>query len=489
VTDIGGRLAALTPAKRALLEQALLERRQAASAGIGPRDRTQPTPLSSSQQRLWFFDQLTPGAPTYNAVVALWVRGDLDIDALRDAVTASIERHEVLRTVIDSSGDEPVQLVLEEWQTPFECVTADGDTAQARIDRAIELAVEAARAPYDLARDVTLRVLVADAGADLRLVTFLEHHISFDGWSDDILFAEISEFYRARAAGLPAPAPSPLPAQYADFALWQRRRLDAGDFDAQADHWKAVLAEAPQLLALPLDHERPSRQTFAGRHLPLLLPHGAALRALRQQLGATDFVVLVAAFAVTLYRWSGQSDVVLGTPMANRNRVEVESLIGFFSNTVPLRVRVDGAQSFRALVQQVAGTALDALDHQDLPFEKIVEAVDPVRDPRVNPLFQVNVRVQSAPPPTLDLPGLDVEPVHLDLGFSRFDLAIEFQTHGKQIGGYLEYNSTLIEEPTALALIERLDTLLGAALSDPDRPVWDLPQPSVRGPGRRRSGA
>jgi hypothetical protein len=489
VTDIGGRLAALSSSKRALLELALLERRQAVSAGITPRDRSLPAPLSSSQQRLWFFDQLTPGAPTYNAVVALWIEGDLDVDVLRDAVRASIERHEVLRTVIDSSGDEPAQRVLEEWDLSFATVTADGDNPDARVARAVELAVEAAREPYDLARDLTLRVLVVDVGSNRWLVAFLEHHISFDGWSDDILFGEISAYYRARVTGRPAPDPGPLPAQYADFALWQRRRLDAGDFEGQAAHWKSVLTGAPHVLALPLDHERPDRQTFAGRHLTVRLDHVPALRRLRQDLGATDFVVLVAAFAAVLYRWSGQSDIVLGTPMANRTRVETEPLIGFFSNTVPLRVQVDGAQSFRTLVQRVARTALDALDNQDLPFEKIVEAVDPVRDPRVNPLFQVNVRVQAAPPPMLVLPGLGVEPVHLDMGFSRFDLAIEFQTHGDVIGGYLEYNSTLIDEATALAVIERLDVLLGGALDDPDRQIWDLPQPAARLRGRRRGGS
>jgi non-ribosomal peptide synthetase component F len=244
------------------------------------------------------------------------------------------------------------------------------------------------------------------------------------------------------------------------------------------------------------------------------LEYAAGVRRMRRRLGATEFMLLVAAWAATLYRWSGESDIVLGTPMANRNRVELESLIGFFSNTVPLRVRIDGAQSFRELVACVSETALQAFDNQDLPFDRIVEAIDPVRDPRCNPLFQVNVRVHSGRLPTLDVPGLAAEPVHLDLGWSRFDLALELHVEDDVIGGYLEYNSALFAEGalelhveddviggyleynsalfaegTARMIVRRLDMLLGAALDEPDRAIWNLPQPSAGSSARRRRTA
>lgn len=487
MTDASSRLAALSPEKRALLERLLLERRAAASAAIGARDPSRPAPLSSSQQRLWFLDQLAPGSPTYNAVVAMWVDGDLDVGLLRSAVRAAVERHAVLRTVIDSSGEEPVQRVLDDWDIPVTCATAPGGTARERREAALGLAADAARAPYDLARDVPLRVLLVDVGGARRLLAFLEHHIAFDAWSDENLFREISASYRAALSGRSAESP-PLPVQYADFAAWQRRRLDAGDFDEHARYWRATLRDAPHALALPLDHPRPERQTFAGRHVPLDLDHGAALRRLRQELRATDYMVLVAAWVAVLHRWTGDGDIVLGTPMANRTRAELEPLIGFFANTVPLRVRVDGSASFRDLVGTVAAAVLGSFDHQDLPFEKIVEAADPVRDPRLNPLFQVNVRVQSGPPPALDLPGLRTEPVHVDMGFSRFDLAVEFHVQDDRIGGYLEYNTALFAESTAHLVLDRLDLLLGAALESPDRPLWELPQPAGRRTRRRAEG-
>jgi hypothetical protein len=416
----------------------------------------------------------------------MWVDGDLDVGLLRDAVRASVERHEVLRTVIDSSGEEPVQRVLDDWDVPFTCTVPAGATPRERSDAALRLAATAARAPYDLTRDVPLRVLVVDVGCARRLLAFLEHHIAFDAWSDANLFQEISAFYRSALDGQPTVGLAPLPVQYADFAEWQRRRIETGGFEKHAEYWRSTLRDAPHTLALPLDHPRPDRQTFAGRHVPLTLDHGAGLRRLRHDLRATDYMVLVAAWVAVLHRWTGDSDIVVGTPMANRTRAELEPLIGFFANTVPLRVRVDGAASFRDLVGRVTAGVLGAFDHQDLPFEKIVEAVDPVRDPRLNPLFQVNVRVQSGGPPALDLPGLRTEPVHVDMGFSRFDLAVEFQVEDDRIGGYLEYNTALFEGPTARALLERLDMLLGAALEDPDRALWELPQPSSR-PTRRRA--
>ncbi len=476
MSDIAGRLSALPADKRAALERALLARRRAATLSVQPRDRSRPAPLSATQQRLWFHDQLAPGATTYNAIVAMWVNGALDVDLLEAAVRDSIARHEIIRTVIRVDGDEPVQYALDDWTFDIRRATAVDDAA------ALAVAAAVAGEPYDLGQDLALRVLVVDVGGDRRLVAFCEHHIAFDGWSDDTLFREIDAYYNAGRA----PDREPLPLQFADFAAWQRARLDNGDLDGHVRHWKAVLDGAPAVLEMPIDAPRPARQTFHGRHLPISLPHAVGVRALRAELGATDFMVLVAAWAATLYRWSGQPDIVLGTPMANRNRVELEPLIGFFSNTVPLRVQVEGAQSFADLVRHVNTVVLDAFDHQDLPFERIVEAAAPERDPRVNPLAQVNVRVQSGPLPRLRLDGTTSELVHVDLGFARFDLAVEFQVDDDGIGGYLEFNQDLFTEATARSVLERLDLLLAGVLADPDQSIWDIPQPAARAPRRVR---
>jgi hypothetical protein len=489
VSELSGRLGALSADKRALLERALLDRRRAASQVISPRATAGPARLSATQHRLWFMDQLAPGVSTYNAIVAMWVTGEFDVDVLEQAVRASIERHEIVRTVITVEHDEPVQQPLDAWEFHVEQMAAAGDTAADRMTEAGRLAAAAARRPYDLAKDLMLRCVVIEVEPDRHLLAFCEHHIAFDGWSDEVFFGEVSEYYNAVRAGRPAPAPEPLGIQFADFAEWQQARLEAGALDGHAEYWAATLADAAPVLQLPLDRPRPDRQAYAGRHLPIDFDHAAGVKALRTRLGATDFMVLVAAWAATLYRWSGQSDIVLGTPMANRNRLELEGLIGFFSNTVPLRIRVDGAQSFADLVRQTTLAVVGAFDHQDLPFDRIVEAAAPVRDPRVNPLCQANVRVQSGPLPRLSLDHADVELAHIDMGFARFDIAVELQVDEDAIGGYLEYDEALFDEATALGVVARLDMVVGAVVADPDLSIWDIPQPAAGSARRRRGGS
>ncbi len=493
MSELEKRIGALTPEARASLEHVLLARRRA-KRSLGPptmatpitaRDRSVPAVLSSAQRRLWFFDRLTPGATTYNAIVALWLVGPVDVDVLEEAVRATVERHEVLHSVIAVVDEEPVQVVLDQWDFAVERLVAEGADPAARRQQALVQAAEVAGRPYDLAHDLTVRCAVIETGPDECLFVLAEHHISFDGWSDEIAFAEISEHYGAVVDGRPAPNRPPPAIQYADYAVWQRARIDRGELATQVDYWRGQLGGAPAVTNLPLDRERPLPQRFDGRHLEISLDHASAVRDFRTRVGATDFMILVAAWAATLYRWSGETDLVLGTPVANRNAVELESLVGFFSNTVPLRVRVEGSAGFADLVRHVRDIALAAFDHQDLPFEMIVDAVSPDRVPGANPLFQVNVRVQSGTLPRLTLPGVQVDPVHIDLGFSRFDLAVELQMQPNRIGGYLEFNQAVLDQATGAQLLERLDQLLGAALADPTMPLWELPQPAL--PSRRRS--
>jgi hypothetical protein len=500
--ELSRRIGALTPERRALLEQHLL-RKRASGAGVGeaiPRRRAgDPAPLSFPQLRLWFLDQWAPGDPSYNAAIALRLDGPLDPGRLRAGLTRVVERHESLRTVFRAGPDgTPQQVVLDDWSVPLPVV----DLMDASDDAVRQHLRAESRRPFDLTRDVMLRATLFRLAPASAVLLIGEHHIAFDGWSDTILFAEVAEVYAALGAGR-APSLPDLPIQYADFALWQQRRLTGPLLDRLVAYWRETLSGAPPVLDLPMDRPRPPVQTFAGAHHRVTDSAGtaAAVAALARAEGATAYITLLAAFAATLHRWTGCADMCIGTPIAGRGRVELEPLIGFFSNTVALRVRLDGDPTFRELLRRVKATALGAYEHQELPFEKVVEALAPPRNPSHNPLFQVNFRVQTGPAPTLRLPGVRVTPVDVDVGFSRFDLALEVRLPaaaqaGAGLSGYLEYNAALFEPGTAATLAGRFRRLLRDALARPDTPVSALafhPAPAgeaagIRGARRARSG-
>jgi hypothetical protein len=452
----------------------LLERRSGALRDRIPlRDPAEPCLLSFSQQRLWFLDEWSPGAPTYNAALAFRVVGELDTAALRAAFETIVGRHESLRTVFRSSAGEPEQVVLDRWELDFAVLDL---RAAPESDESIRaLLRERARRSFDLANDLMLRVTVLRLAGAEWMLQLEEHHIAFDGWSDGVLFTELEEILQAGRDGRPPQLPE-LPIQYGDFAVWQRRRLEGEALEQQRAYWRGQLAGAPSALALPLDRRRPAVQTFEGRHLPVELDRQAAdrVRAFCRAEGVTPFMALLAAFGVLLYRVTGSDDVVVGSPIANRSHVDLEHLIGFFSNTLALRVRMAGNPSFRELTQRVRETALGAYAHGEFPFERLVEAVRPARDAAVNPLFQVNFRVQpedGAPP---SLPGVEMSKLDVDVGFSRFDLALELQLGAEGIGGYLEYNVELFSEETMRRLAGELGALLDQLLALPDTPLLEI---------------
>jgi len=488
MTSLTSRLAALSPEKRALLERRLMAQARRPEDVIVRRPGGEPVPLSFSQQRLWFLDQLDPGAPTYNAVVAMQVEGAVDVGRLTEALDVVIARHEALRTVIRVDGEEPRQVVLEHWKLESETVDLR-DLPQQECDGAAGQAIRAAaRRAYDLANDLPLRLLALRAADQRWVLAFLEHHIAFDGWSDEVLFAELAELYRASSEGRPPRLPE-LVVQYGDFSVWQRQRLQGDYLGQQVAYWRQALAGAPPLLQLPSDHARPAVQTFAGVHRFFSRPATTAdaIRALATDRSCTAYMVVVAALYAALYRWTGADDVVLGSPFANRERPDLEYLIGFFSNTLPLRVRLDPAAGFSDLLARTRDVVLGAFDHQDLPFELIVDAVAPARDPGYNPLFQVNVRASSAPPALLALPGSTVSPVAVDVGFARFDLALDL-TVGTEVGGYVEYNSALFSAERAEELVSGFGRLLDDALRRPEVALWDLAWRDGSGAGIRRGG-
>jgi amino acid adenylation domain-containing protein len=484
MTDLGRRIEGLSPTKRALLEQRLLKKQKGVPPArvITRRTTPGPSPLSFAQQRLWFLDQWEPGAPTYNAPLALRIRGALEVAALREALAAIVRRHEVLRTTYTAVDGNPLQVVTDNPAAELQVFDLRDWKGKDPEAAARLLLVRAARRPFDLAKDVMMRNALVRMGEDDYIFLFVVHHIAADGWSKGVLFRELAEFYEAFHVGRPPMLPE-LPIQYADFAAWQREWFRGPVLEEQVAYWKQQLADAPLVLHLPTDRPRPAVPTFRGAHHPLTLPHALAegLKALCRQAGVTPFMALLAVFKTLLSRYTGADDILAGTPIANRNQVEAEHLIGFFVNTLVLRTRLGGRPTFRQLLGRVRETALGAYAHQDLPFEKLVEVLRPPRDPSRNPVFQVNFRVQSVQPTAPELAGLTVKPMRFDAEVSRFDLALELWPEAVGMGGYLEYSKDLFEPATIGRMAESFEKLLHLALQTPDAPVDEL---AARIPGR-----
>lgn len=486
VSDLSARLETLTPEKRALLERSLKQRREAAAQAtqIPRRADNGPAPLSFSQQRMWFLEQWEPGGFAQNGARAFRLRGNVDAEALERALVAMVERHEILRTVYAVEGREPVQRVLGDWSVALEL-----EDFRTRPDEVEQRLRELAREPFDLAQDVMVRPTLFRLAADEHVLLLRLHHIAFDAFSDSVFFGELEQLYQGFVTGPEAELPE-LPIQYADFAVWQRGHLVGERVDQLVDHWRAELRDAPPLLRLPVDGTRRSPQRHEGRHrrVSIVGDLSEAVVAFGRTAGATPYMTLLAAFGVLLYRITGQDDVVIGTPIANRVRPELERLVGFFSNTVAMRLRLGGSPSFREVVERVRATALGAYEHQELPFERVVEELQVARDPSYNPIFQVNFRAQAEERRPLHLVGVDATPMSIDIGFSRFDLALELQLERDRIGGYIEYDLDLFEDSTIDALADDVETTIAQLVREPDRSILELKlNPRWRGTRATRS--
>ena len=474
---LSSRLARLSPEKRALLERAMLAKRahRGGDSRIPRRNPNDPAPLSFPQQRLWFFDRLEPGNTTYNACVAMELNGPLNVEALCTAFKYVVQRHEVIRTVYPDREGKPYQSVLEEWSLDFEFVDISQLPSDDRVAAFADLVADRPRKPYDLSKDLTMRILVVRRAENDHALLILEHHIAFDGWSDEILCDEVNHVYRSLIVDDPVVLKA-LPLQYRDFAAWQHARLDERRLAELQEFWKQYLRDAPALLALPLDMVRPERQTFHGGRVYIDIDASvvASLASFGRSESATPFMVLLAAFDALLHRWAAVDDICVGTPIANRNRVELEKLIGFFSNTLVVRARIGPNMTLRDLVRHIRAQSLAAFEHQELPFDKIVEAAQPPRDPSHNPIFQVNFRVTAGGDAVLDLPDVTAKQLSIEVGFARFDLAMELQQLPETLGGYLEYNTALFNASTAEALVAAFSALLGDALERPDEAIANL---------------
>ena len=384
----------LSPEKRALLE-ARLKKKVTETAGqeVIPRlhraSGSNVFPASFAQQRLWFIDQLEAGSATYNIPVAFRLKGELSLNALEDALNEIIRRHEVLRTVFPSQGGKPVQEVREFGEIKLGLIDLAGLAREEQGECVTELAREEAALGFDLGRGMLIRAKLLRQRRDESVLLVIMHHIVSDGWSVAIMARELTRLYKSMRGGERCEI-AELPIQYADFALWQRDFLQGQLLHSHLSYWRNQL-DALSILDLPTDHPRPPSPTHRGASLSFLLPPDLTLdlKAISRRLGATLFMTLVAAFKLLLSRYSGQQDISVGTPIANRNRVETEPLIGFFVNQLVLRTTVSASQSFVELLRRVREVTLEAYTHQDLPFEMLVEQLQPERSLTHSPLFQV----------------------------------------------------------------------------------------------------
>jgi len=433
-------------------------------------------PLSYAQQRLWFLDQLTPGNTTYNISTAVRLTGSLDVATLEQSLNEVIRRHETLRTTFATVEGQVIQIIAPTLKVLVSLVDLKEISETEREAEAQKLAGDKGQRPFDLARGPLVRAILVRLQEKDHLLSLAVHQIISDGWSTAILIGEMAALYQALTDGQPSPL-SELPIQYADFVAWQREWLQGKVLDRQLSYWKQQLGGPLPMLKLPTDHPRPATRTFRGSRSWFALPRSLseALRELGQREGCTLFMTLLAAFNTLLYRYTAQTDILVGSPVANRNRVEIEPLIGFFANTLTLRTDLSGNPTFRQLLARVRETTLDAYTHQDLPFEKLVEALQPERDLSHTPLFQVMFILQNAPLPSLELPGLTLRSIEVDSGTAKFDLTFSMVETEEGLAGSWEYNTDLFDDSTVSRMAGHFQTLLESIVADPERRIGDLP--------------
>ncbi len=444
---------------------------------IQPASRERELPLSFAQQRLWFLDQLEPNSPFYNLSDAVRLTGPFDANAFERALNEIVRRHEALRTTFASVDGRAVQVIAPSLQIPLTITDLRAVPASAREAKAMELAAEEAQRSFDLARGPLLRARLLRMRDDEHIVLLTMHHIVGDNWSSNVLTQEIAALYDAFVNGRSSPLPE-LSIQYADFAAWQREWLQGDVLEAQLAYWKQQLSGSPPLLELPTDRPRPAVQTFNGAYQTFSLSESLsrAVKALCQTEGATLFMTLLAAFQVLLHRYTGQEDINVGTPIANRNRAEIEGLIGFFVNTLVMRGNLTGEPSFRELLKRVRATALGAYAHQDLPFEMTVDALQPKRDMSHSPLFQVMLVLQSSQMRAQQISSnLTLSPIEAHSGTAKFDLTLFMVEEAERLSGAFEYNTDLFDAATITRMIGHFQTLLEGIAANPDQSISTLP--------------
>ncbi|MFL6196328.1 MAG: amino acid adenylation domain-containing protein, partial [Thermoanaerobaculia bacterium] len=452
------------------VDEARRERRGVRVPAIQPVSRDGDLPLSFAQERMWFLHQLEPHSSAYNLASGLRLEGDLDAERLAGCFAAMVRRHETLRTVFAEVDGRPVQVIQPPADFALPVIDLRGLAPEEREAELRGRSLAESRRPFDLARGPLLRALLLRTGEREHALVLVMHHVVSDGWSMGLLLGELTGLYAGAQ-------PASLPVQYADFAAWQREWLQGEELSRQVEYWKEQLAGAPPLLELPTDRPRPAVQSFRGdrRTVRLSTELMGALESLGRREGLTPFMLLMAAFQSLLGRFTSRDDVVVGTPIANRTRTEVERLIGFFANTLVFRTELADDPTFLDLARQVRGKALGAYDHQDLPFEKLVDELHPERHLSYPPVFQVMFILQNAPAPAVDLGGLTMRPLSVDRGQSPFDLTLMLADAGEGWNGWLEYVTDLFDAATVERWTGHLETLLRGIAEGPERRISEIP--------------
>jgi amino acid adenylation domain-containing protein len=474
--NIETRSAALTSTKKALLELRLRRKSASQAKAILRHPDRVSAPLSFGQERLWFLAQMDPESILYHVPRAVRLYGELDHVALQGAVNALIDRHESLRTVYEAVDGVPVQRITPSRPVPMALVDVEGITAADRETAATRMMLEKVREPFDLATDLMLRATLFRFSQHEHIFLLITHHIVSDAWSEGVLFRDLAALYDACRNGRLCSLPV-LPIQYADFAEWQRECVKGPVLEELLDYWKRTLDGAPASPALCTDRMRPAIPTFRGAeqtfHLSPSLTQ--AIGELARNERATLFMTLLGAFQTLLWRYTGETDVCVGTAIANRQRPELEPLIGFFVNTLVLRTHLAGDITFRELLMRVRETALGAYTHQDLPFEQLVETLQPQRDQSRHPLVQIMFDLRHNQRIDWTSPGLEAIPVKLDLGLAKYDLHLSMGMAAEGLQGSLSHNRDLFDDATIRRMLGHWKTLLQAVVNDPDLHLSRLP--------------
>ncbi|NEQ69506.1 MAG: amino acid adenylation domain-containing protein, partial [Symploca sp. SIO2D2] len=446
------------------------------SQPILPRTSNAELPLSFAQQRLWFLDQLEPNSPLYNIPIALCLQGTINVKALENGLQDIITRHEALRTKFISVDGQATQLIHTETTCTLSVVDLQHLSGSEQATTAQQLAQRQAIEPFNLEQDSLIKATLVVLSKTEHWLLVCMHHIISDGWSMGLFLEELAALYNANLQQKPSPL-TPLPIQYADFALWQRQWLQGDVLENQLSYWREQLADAPNLLSLPTDRPRPGVQTFVGAYQEFALSAELTshLTKLSQEQEVTLFMTLLAAFYTLLYRYSGQEDILIGSPIANRNRSEIEGLIGFFVNTLVMRTHLGGNPSFDSLLTRVREMAMDAYAHQDLPLEMLVEALQLERDLSYTPLFQVMFALQNETLSQVNLKGLTVSQLPVERHTSKFDLTLAMENRTDGLVGMWEYSTDLFDASTIERMTGHLVTLLESIVSNPQQPIAQLP--------------
>ncbi|MCT7952156.1 amino acid adenylation domain-containing protein [Ancylothrix sp. C2] len=445
------------------------------SAFIQPVSRLENIPLSFAQERLWFFDQLEPGNPFYNLCGAVRMTGEINAEALRQSIEKIIDRHEILRTSFTSAEKQPIQVIKAVGNFWLPIIDLSNFDACKREEKVQKLSAEEAKLPFDLTQANLLRAKLLRLSESEHILLLSAHHIIFDGWSLGVFLRELAAFYQGFVDNNLAEIPA-LPVQYADFANWQRQQMQGEKVETQLAYWKEQLKGSETILNLPTDFARPAVQSYKGSRQLFELPEHLteAIKQLSRTEKTTVFMTLLAAFKTLLYRYTGQEDILIGSPIAGRNTSETESLIGFFVNTLVLRSNLTGNLTLRELLAQIREVSLGAYAHQELPFEKLVEELQPERNLSHAPLFQVMFAFQNASEFALELPGLSLNCQQIHTGTTNFDLTLEIEATETTIKGWFEYSTDLFKPATIARMTGHFQNLLESIVANSAARLSDL---------------